>query len=116
MFGGITIRRSSEKNQERVHERGGESLHGCELLAGGRPEFVVRREAGRDPPSALRVGAGDRTQPFEIALVHRREWADVLPKARCNVAITPSSQLVNLSGSGVPTAGRRLGAQRGVQH
>src|SRR5439155_26659843 len=102
MFGGITNRLSSEKKQELVHERGGESLHGRELLEGGRPEFVVRREAGRDPPSALRVGAGDRTQPFEIALVHRREWVGVLPKARCNVAITASSQFGNMSPSGVP--------------
>src|SRR5437667_243669 len=47
MFGGITIRRSSEKNQERVHERGGESLHGCELLAGGRPSSAAPNASAR---------------------------------------------------------------------
>src|SRR5437870_1194506 len=115
MFGGITIRRSSEKSQERVHERGGESLHGRELLAGGGPKFVVCSEARRDPPSALRVGAGDRTQPFEVALVHRRVWVAVLPKAPCNVAITASSHFLNMRASGVPHPGRRIGVERDFQ-
>src|SRR5467141_279541 len=111
MLGRIAIRRSSKKSQERVHERGGEPLYGRELLAGGGPKFVVRREARRDPLSALRVGAGDRTQPFEVALVHRQEWVGMLPKARCNVAITPSSHFVNMSASGVPHPGRRVGVE-----
>src|SRR6266581_885931 len=115
MLGRIATGRISEKSQERVYKRGPESFDGRELLAGGGPEFIVRREARRDPSSALRVGAGDRTQPFEVALAHRREGVGVPVKTRCIVAITPSSHFVNMSASGVPHPGRRIGIERDFQ-
>src|SRR2546421_4854717 len=74
--------------------------------------MVVAREALRDPSRALRVGTGYRTQPFEVAVVHRREWVGVRLKARYIVAITPSSRFVNWGPSGVPHPGRRIGVER----
>src|SRR5688572_2272631 len=86
-----------KKPEEGVDLRGLEALDRCEFFARRGAESLVGREALRDPSGPFRTGTGDRTQPLEIALVHRRVGVGGLPKAGYIAAITPSVHFLNMT-------------------
>ena len=100
MVGPLALSGAAEQAEERLDEFGREPVHGGELFARRKTQRIIGREALGDLSSPLSVRAGNRNEPFEVALVHYIERLDVLLKGRCIVAITPSSQCVNMTSLG----------------